>query len=462
MDKRRFKRSQFAVVLVLAPLNNTFERKCLIVPFAPDALKLGRQTTARTAAAPDNGFFDSRVLSRQHAQVWAERETGKVWLRDCRSSNGTYINNRRLSPENTESEPFELQRNDELDLGIDIVSNDDAKQMYHRISARVEKISVLLLQNTPKDGAKDGAAGMSTAGVGAGPPSAVGGLRQLQIPNSPAQSPAQSPLQSPTVSRKPSVETLRGAGAYSSIDGRSSEAVFGANTSLESMALNYASSTAGGVLVKESVRNHVEFELAAKRLVAQIRAVRADTAKLESLSALLADIKTAALETEHDDTQQREALARERAHFDAERRQAALPAEKPAKLKSSSMAALKAENARFRAELASLSKQRARARAPSLSSPQPPLPVSELEVPLQLHHSHQPFGQHQPGSPELPVQPVLAPSHSHKKYPTAAQAQHHAFVLVGTALLVTLVGVLIMFFFNPPMAPNAPFLFMQN
>lgn len=144
-SRKSVKRSQYAVVLVLAPTNGTFERKSLVVPFAPEVLKLGRQTSAKTAASPDNGYFDSRVLSRQHAEIWADRETGRIWLKDCRSSNGTYLNRQRLSGENTESEPFELRRNDQLDLGIDIASEENSSMIYRKISARVERIVMMPL-----------------------------------------------------------------------------------------------------------------------------------------------------------------------------------------------------------------------------------------------------------------------------------------------------------------------------
>jgi hypothetical protein len=41
-------------------------------------VKIGRQTNARTVPAENNGYFDSKVLSRQHAEVW--EEGGKVCI----------------------------------------------------------------------------------------------------------------------------------------------------------------------------------------------------------------------------------------------------------------------------------------------------------------------------------------------------------------------------------------------
>ncbi|KAI1747440.1 hypothetical protein F4782DRAFT_535387 [Xylaria castorea] len=124
-------------VLYLLSLNGTFERKTISVPFSPDTLRIGRQTNAKTVPTPINGFFDSKVLSRQHAEIWADRQ-GKIWIRDVKSSNGTFVNGTRLSQENRESEPHELQTGDHLELGIDIVSEDQKNVLHHKVAAKVE------------------------------------------------------------------------------------------------------------------------------------------------------------------------------------------------------------------------------------------------------------------------------------------------------------------------------------
>lgn len=137
-------------MLGLSPLNGTFERKTIEVPYHPDVLKIGRQTNAKTQPTPLNGFFDSKVLSRQHAEVWAERD-GKIWIRDVRSSNGTFVNGKRLSPENRDSEPHLLQEKDMLELGIDIVSEDGKTVVHHKVAARVEHAGIFGLGNNSLD-----------------------------------------------------------------------------------------------------------------------------------------------------------------------------------------------------------------------------------------------------------------------------------------------------------------------
>lgn len=128
-------------VLALVPLNGTFDRKQINVPYFPEVLRIGRQTNAKTVPTPVNGYFDSKVLSRQHAEIWADRN-GKIWIRDVKSSNGTFVNGTRLSPESRDSEPHELRENDTLELGIDIVSEDQKSIVHHKVSAKVEHAGI--------------------------------------------------------------------------------------------------------------------------------------------------------------------------------------------------------------------------------------------------------------------------------------------------------------------------------
>ncbi|KAI9697480.1 MAG: hypothetical protein M1820_007815 [Bogoriella megaspora] len=134
-------RAENPAVLHLLPMNGTFERKSITVPYYPDVLRIGRQTNNRTIPTPHNGYFDSKVLSRQHAEVWAD-QAGKIWIRDVKSSNGTFVNGQRLSQENKDSDPHELREQDMLELGIDIVSEDQKTIVHHKVAARVEHAGV--------------------------------------------------------------------------------------------------------------------------------------------------------------------------------------------------------------------------------------------------------------------------------------------------------------------------------
>jgi pSer/pThr/pTyr-binding forkhead associated (FHA) protein len=140
---------QPSALLHLLPMNGTFERKTITVPYYPDVLRIGRQTNQKTIPTPLNGYFDSKVLSRQHAEVYADRQTGRIFIRDVKSSNGTFVNGIRLSQENKESEPRELREQDVLELGIDIVSEDQKTVVHHKVAAKVEHAGIYGQGNDP-------------------------------------------------------------------------------------------------------------------------------------------------------------------------------------------------------------------------------------------------------------------------------------------------------------------------
>ena len=52
------------------------------------------------------------------------KEVMQVWVKDVKSSNGTFLNGKRLSEENQQSEATELKNDDRLDFGIDINNED--------------------------------------------------------------------------------------------------------------------------------------------------------------------------------------------------------------------------------------------------------------------------------------------------------------------------------------------------
>ncbi|CAO1619011.1 unnamed protein product [Jaminaea pallidilutea] len=123
--------------LHLHPVNDTFAPKqiSLSPPGPNNKVKIGRQTNAKTMPHPSNGYFDSKVLSRMHAEVWCQ--DGKMFIKDVKSSNGTFINGERLSPEAQESDVFELHNEDLVEFGIDIVGDDNKTIIHHKVACRV-------------------------------------------------------------------------------------------------------------------------------------------------------------------------------------------------------------------------------------------------------------------------------------------------------------------------------------
>ncbi|WWC86694.1 uncharacterized protein L201_001571 [Kwoniella dendrophila CBS 6074] len=120
--------------LHLWPLQDTFVMKMIHLPEG-QRIKIGRQTNTKTVPGERNAYFDSKVLSRLHAEIW--EQGGKIFIKDVRSSNGTFINGERLSPESVESEPFELKNEDQVEFGIDIVSEDNRTIVHHKVAAKV-------------------------------------------------------------------------------------------------------------------------------------------------------------------------------------------------------------------------------------------------------------------------------------------------------------------------------------
>merc|ERR1719187_510829 len=84
------------------------------------AVKVGR-SVARARPVQTNAIFDCKVLSRNHALLWYEN--GKFYLQDTKSSNGTFVNNQRLSKGSEESPPREVCSGDILQFGVDVMEN---------------------------------------------------------------------------------------------------------------------------------------------------------------------------------------------------------------------------------------------------------------------------------------------------------------------------------------------------
>ncbi|KAJ3083803.1 hypothetical protein HDU99_006026 [Rhizoclosmatium hyalinum] len=98
-------------------------------------VKIGRKVNIKAGPEPNNGIFDSKVLSRNHAEIWFE--AGKVWIKDVKSSNGTFINGVRLSEEGQPSGPHELKTGDTVEFGIDIMNDDGITVMYYKVSSKI-------------------------------------------------------------------------------------------------------------------------------------------------------------------------------------------------------------------------------------------------------------------------------------------------------------------------------------
>jgi len=103
--------------LICRPNSHPFQDRVLQLD---QPIKVGR-SVARARPVSNNAIFDCKVLSRNHALLWYEN--GKFFLQDTKSSNGTFVNNQRLSKGSEESPPREVCSGDILQFGVDVMEN---------------------------------------------------------------------------------------------------------------------------------------------------------------------------------------------------------------------------------------------------------------------------------------------------------------------------------------------------
>ncbi|TFK36199.1 hypothetical protein BDQ12DRAFT_610112 [Crucibulum laeve] len=105
-------------------------------------LRIGRFTdrsglglAAVNALGSNKLAFKSKVVSRAHAEIWVE-SGGRLFIKDTKSSSGTFLNHVRLSPANTESRPYQIKDGDILQLGVDYQGG--AEDIYKSVKIRIE------------------------------------------------------------------------------------------------------------------------------------------------------------------------------------------------------------------------------------------------------------------------------------------------------------------------------------
>lgn len=105
------------------------------------SLSVGRYTDKmRNAAQALPGsdapiVFKSKVVSRVHAEFIVD-SNGNWFVKDLKSSSGTFLNHMRLSPANLESEPKLIRNGDVLQLGMDFRGG--VEDIFRCVKMRVE------------------------------------------------------------------------------------------------------------------------------------------------------------------------------------------------------------------------------------------------------------------------------------------------------------------------------------
>lgn len=97
-----------------------------------------RDNTAdqNSAAAQKGGSvgFKSKVVSRRHCEMF--QSGGQWFIKDVKSSSGTFLNHVRLSAPNFESRPFPVQDGDKVQLGIDFRGGEE--MIFRCVKIRLE------------------------------------------------------------------------------------------------------------------------------------------------------------------------------------------------------------------------------------------------------------------------------------------------------------------------------------
>ncbi|KAF5000718.1 hypothetical protein FGRMN_1559 [Fusarium graminum] len=78
--------------------------------------------------------FKSKVVSRRHCEFWYEE--GKWYIKDVKSSSGTFLNHIRLSPPSQESKAFPINDGDIVQLGIDFKGGEE--MIFRCVKMRLE------------------------------------------------------------------------------------------------------------------------------------------------------------------------------------------------------------------------------------------------------------------------------------------------------------------------------------
>jgi pSer/pThr/pTyr-binding forkhead associated (FHA) protein len=111
------------------------------LPTGKEIIRVGRYSerdaqpnpAANVPSAAPVGF-KSKVVSRRHCEFWCEN--GQWFIKDVKSSSGTFLNHVRLSSPGTESKPYPVKDGDIVQLGIDFKGGEE--MIFRCVKIRVE------------------------------------------------------------------------------------------------------------------------------------------------------------------------------------------------------------------------------------------------------------------------------------------------------------------------------------
>ncbi|KAK2592557.1 hypothetical protein QQS21_009737 [Conoideocrella luteorostrata] len=112
------------------------------LPNGTEVIRVGRYSERDGQAANMNSNqpsaapvgFKSKVVSRRHCEFWCE--DGKWYIKDVKSSSGTFLNHIRLSPPSQESKAYPVNDGDIVQLGIDFKGGEE--MIFRCVKMRLE------------------------------------------------------------------------------------------------------------------------------------------------------------------------------------------------------------------------------------------------------------------------------------------------------------------------------------
>ena len=111
------------------------------LPHEACVIRVGRYSERDTSPSPPANNpsaapvgFKSKVVSRKHCEFWCSQ--GQWYVKDVKSSSGTFLNHIRLSQPSTESRPFPINDGDIIQLGMDFRGGEES--IFRCVKIRIE------------------------------------------------------------------------------------------------------------------------------------------------------------------------------------------------------------------------------------------------------------------------------------------------------------------------------------
>ncbi|KAL9591255.1 MAG: hypothetical protein Q9179_007909, partial [Wetmoreana sp. 5 TL-2023] len=119
----------------------TFPPMARTIPSEDSIIRVGRYSERDAAPNPPPNVpsaapvgFKSKVVSRKHCEFWCNN--GQWYIKDIKSSSGTFLNHIRLSQPSVESRPYPVNDGDVVQLGIDFRGGEE--MIFRCVKIRVE------------------------------------------------------------------------------------------------------------------------------------------------------------------------------------------------------------------------------------------------------------------------------------------------------------------------------------